>query len=240
MPWFFPDDEGIHDGWIWDDELTDLLFRQPGIETIFDTLTSQLESLRLTASQVRGIPIRILNNLLDLEIMWVIGDEDESVGLDLVFHHANMLQSLTLVGCLVPDLFAYMPSSTMLPHLTSFRMSCEPYNFHDHDQVYPLCNFLENRQCLRRLYLRLPLSTQSETNDLWSTIERLSGLEVLGLHGGAVDWQEDFHRNLLSKLPPKLRALHLAFNCEASSLLYLVRNDLIHSDTLTNPHLNKP
>jgi hypothetical protein len=225
MPWFFPDDEETHDGWTLDAELLELHFHQTNIERIFETLTSHLQSLRITASQVRGIPIRILNSLLDLEIVWIIGDEDESVGLDLVFHHANVLQSLTMVGYLVPGLFASLPPFSSLPHLISFRMSSEPTSppFLEDGHVDLLCQFLQNRQLLRRLYLRLPLTSSSETYNLWSTVERLSGLEVLGLHAGNVNLQEHDFRVLLPKLPPKLRALHLAFDCETSSLLLLVR-----------------
>lgn len=189
---------------------------------------SPVQSLRITASQVRGIPIRILNNLLELEIAWVIGDEDESIGLDLVFHHANLLQSFAMIGYLFPGLFAALPSFSPLRHLTSFRMSCEPAitPYLEDGHVDFLCQFLQNRLFLRRLYLRLPPTTLTDAYHLWSTVERLSGLEVLGLHTGSVDLQEHDFRVLLSNLSPKLRALHLAFNCETSSLLLLVRTIL--------------
>jgi hypothetical protein len=238
-PWFFPDDEENHDGWTWDSELHELNLRQINVERVFETLTTHLQSLRITASQVRGIPIRILNTLLDLEIVWVLGDEDEGVGLDLVFHHANLLRSLTLIGFLVPGLFASLPPFSSLPHLMSFRMSCEPtiQPFLEDGHVDLLCQFLQNRQCLRRLYLRLPgpLTTSLRTYYLWSTVERLSGLEVLGLHSGNFNLQEDHFRVWLSSFPPKLRALHLAFDCEPSSLLLLVRN--LSTCTL-NPYSN--
>ena len=221
-PWFFPDDVEYHDGWTEDAELLELNSCQMNIERIFETLTTHLQSLRITASQLRGIPIRILNSLLDLEIVWVEGHEDEGIGLDLVFHHANLLRSLTMVGFLVPGLFASLPSISS-PHLVSFRMACEPSRppFVEDYHVDILCQFLRNRQLLRRLYLRLPLSTLG-TNYLCSTVEGLSGLEVLGLHAGDATWQEGDFRDLLSWLP-NLRALHLAFDCEASSLQFLVR-----------------
>lgn len=227
-PWFFPDDEESHDGWIWDDKLLDLLIRQPAIERIFEILTSHPKSLRLPASQIRGVPIRILNNLLELEVVWVFGDEEEGVGLDFIFHHANLLQSLTMVGCLVSSLIASLPSSSsLLPHLGSFRMSWEPSSAPLEDgHVDQLSRFLQSRKSLRRLYLRLPITTLEDTYDLWSAVERLPCLEVLGLHAGYVCFPERDFLDFLLKIPRKLKALHLAFDWESSSLLLLVRKSV--------------
>ena len=227
MPWFFPDDEEAHDTWTYDEEIFELQLQQPPPELIFETLTIQLKCLRITASQMRGIPIRILNNLLDLELFWIIGDEDEMVGFDLIFRHATLLQSLTIFGYGFPELFKMLPSSSSggsLPHLTSFRLSYELYSgegFQD-ESLFFLLGFLRNRRHLRRLYLRVPLRTWSQSCDLWAMVQGLLALEVLGVHFGVVWIGEEELRSVVEQLPLMLQALHLAFHCEASSLLPLV------------------
>ena len=102
----------------------------------------------------------------------------------------------------------------------SWEPSSEPL---EDGHVDYLFQFLQHRQSLRRLYLRLPITTLEDTYILWSAVERLPCLEVLGLHAGNVCFPEHDFPVLLSKVPPKLKALHLAFDWEASSLLLLVR-----------------
>ena len=227
MPWFFPDDEEAHDRWSYDEEIYELQLQQPPPELIFETLSTQLKCLRITAFQMRGIPIRILNNLLDLELFWMIGDEDEMVGFDLVFRHATSLQSLTIVGYCFPGLFKMLPSSSSgdsLPQLTSFRLSYEAYSgeeFQD-ESLIVLLGFLKNRGRLRRLYLHVPLQSWSQSCALWEMVQGLLELEVLGLHFGLVWVGEEELRSIVEQLPLMLQALHLAFHCEASSLLPLV------------------
>ncbi len=225
MPWFFPDDEEAYDAWTWDNELLELHHRQPAIEKIFELLVSPLQSLRISASHARGIPIRILNNLRELVIVWVVGDEDENIGFDLIFRHATLLQSLTMVGLVFPGLLTSLPpaSSGALPHLSSFRFSPESEfdTAFDHAHLNCLCDFLSNRNRLRRLHLRLPL-TGSQRFDLWDIIQGFPTLEVLGLHTGSMYFSEDELRALLERLPLKLRAFNFAFCYEASSLVPLV------------------
>lgn len=227
MPWFFPDDEEAYDAWTWDSELLELHRHQPTIEKIFEFLVSPLRCLRICASHARGIPVRILNNLLELVIVWVIGDEDESVGLDLIFHHATLLRSLTMVGLVFPGLLISLPpsSSGALPHLNSFRFSSESelgtIGVLDNMHLNCLRDFLLNRSCLRRLHLRLPLSG-TQRFDLWDVFQGLPALEVLGLHTGSIYFGEDELRTLLERLPLKLRAFNFAFCYEATSLVPLV------------------
>jgi len=225
MPWFFPDDEEAYDAWTWDNELLDLHNGQPTIDEIFKLLVSPLQSLRISASHARGIPVRILNNLRELVIVWVIGDEDENIGLDLIFRHATFLQSLTMVGLVFPGLLtSLLPSSSgALPHLNSFRFSSESEfdTAFDHADLNCLRDFLSNRNHLRRLHLRLPL-IGSQRFDLWDIIQGLPALEVLGLHTGASYFSVDELQALLERLPLNLRAFNFAFCYEASSLVPFV------------------
>lgn len=225
MPWFFPDDEEVHDGWSTSGILVPPTF-EPYLGNIFEGFASRVTTLRMQANQIRLIPVRVLNNLLDLEIFCVIGDEEEIVGLDLIFYHATLLRSLTLIGYLIPPLFSLLPAAStgVLPHLSSFRISGAAERDDDLEGVHVgmLLHFLQGRIVLRRLYIRLPNLYWPDIRDVWSTAKALPNIEVLGLHAGFDHVSEYNLQELINGLPDKICALHLAFNCDQSHLLALV------------------
>jgi hypothetical protein len=224
MPFFFPEDEEAHDHLVWDLESLENL-NYP-IDAILETTGSELQSLRITATHVRSVPIRVYNNLSDLEIMFTNGDAEEYVGLDIVFHHATALESLTLVGFIIPDLFSFLPHSSAgcLPRLGSFRLSCElaESTYTGMEEISLLAGFLQDRPLLRRLYLRIPSMSWFDTSRIIFVLKNLGGLEVLGLHTGCNSLEEHEVIEVLSNLSPKLHALHLAINWGGESLLPLV------------------
>jgi hypothetical protein len=228
MPFFFPEDEEAHDQLVLDLESLENL-NYP-IDVILETTGwsgSELQSLRITATHVRSVPIRVYNNLTDLEIMFTNGDAEEYVGLDIVFHHATGLESLTLVGFIIPELFSFLPhsSAACLPRLGSFRLSCElAESTHiGAEEISLLGGFLQDRPLLRRLYLRIPSMTWFDTSRIIFILKNLRGLEVLGLHTGRNSLGEhELIDVLANNLSPKLHALHLAINWGGESLLPLV------------------
>jgi len=225
MPFFFPDDEEAHDRLVLDSESLENL-NYP-IDTILEATTSELQSLRITATHVRSVPIRVYNNLTDLEIMFTNGDADECVGLDIVFHHATALESLTLVGFIIPELFSFLPHSSTqhLPRLRSFRLSCElaESSYIDVAEISSLCFFLQERPLLRRLYLRIPHMRWYCTSIIILILKNLGGLEVLGLHTGHSSLgEQEVIEILANNLSPKLHALHLTINWGGENLLPLV------------------
>ncbi|KAF8911518.1 hypothetical protein CPB84DRAFT_1812353 [Gymnopilus junonius] len=228
MPFFFPDDEEAHDVLVSDPTIVDDL--QYPIIDILEAVSPKLRSLRVTASQVGTIPIRTFSTLTELEIIATIGDQDELVGLDVVFRYASSLESLTLVGFFSSELFSFLPHSSIgnLPLLNSFRLSCEDTGVHSsgrlgEDEFQSLYGFLQGRQLLRRLYLRIPTLRWGQTSRFLFLIRELGGLEVLGFHTGR-DILADEHivEFVAPSLCSKLCALHLAMNWGGRSLLPLV------------------
>ncbi|KAF9529719.1 hypothetical protein CPB83DRAFT_852050 [Crepidotus variabilis] len=230
MPWFFPDDEEAHDSWTNDEDLFDL--EDPDnltLESMFQTVGPHITNLRISGSQYGAIPVRIFNCLLDLEIFF-LGGEDETVGLDLIFHHATQLQSLTWIGYINRRAYTFLPpsTSTLLPNLTSFRLS-GVFDFDDITQNPTdrtdfdcLLHFLQNRKLLRRLYVRLPDLHWPLGLELWAIAKTLDKLEILGLHTGEGQIGEGDLNRILDLLPRQLRALHVAFDCGANNLLPLL------------------
>ncbi|PPQ87473.1 hypothetical protein CVT25_008209 [Psilocybe cyanescens] len=226
MPFLFPDDEEAHDRLVYDPTFQEI--SEFSLGNILQFMSPNLQSLRITATQVRDVPIRTFNTLKDLEVLSTIGDQEELVGLDMVFRHATKLESLTLVGLFVPEIFSFLPHHSVesLPLLTSFRLSCEDSIALGHggeDEFQALCGFLQGRRLLRRLYLRLPMMRWSQTSRLLCVIRDLIGIEVLGLHTGRdVLTDPDVIKTLAMSLPLKLNALHIAINWGGGDLLPLV------------------
>ncbi|CAA7258956.1 unnamed protein product [Cyclocybe aegerita] len=225
IPFLFPDDEEAHDDFV-HDALLESPYTDLQIAATLEDISSNLTSLRITASDVRGVPIRLYSQLKGLEIFGTIGDDEELVGLDLVFRYATSLESLSLVGYFVPAMFSFfLPfSSDTLPHLTSFRLSCDYSTLGESNdwELQSLCQFLQGRALLRRLYLRIPTITWGHVMSLFPTIKDLAGLEVLGLHTGKEFIAEDALYSLAQILSPKLRALHLGIRWDGASILPLV------------------
>ncbi|KDR75652.1 hypothetical protein GALMADRAFT_1330752 [Galerina marginata CBS 339.88] len=234
MPFFFPDDEEAHDRLVYDPTIRENL--KYSIAEIVESIAPALQSLRVTATQLRDAPIRMLNTLIDLEVFATIGDEEELVGLDVVFRHATLLQSLTLVGLFVPATFSFLPHSSTgcLPLLNSFRLSCEDpsvFRFGE-DEFQSLCGLLQGRPLLRRLYLRLPTMDWMQTSRLLCIVRELDGLEVLGFHTGRDMLADDTIETLSRSLSKNLHALHIAINWAGVDLLPLL-------DTIAKlPHLS--
>jgi len=225
MPFFYPDDEEAHDRWKYDEDIGNL--EEIPAEVIFETFTTPLTCLRITASQLRGVPIRVLSGLRNLDIISTIGDVDELIGLDLVFHHAAWLESLSLVGYLIPELFSFLPSfatSGALLRLTSFLLCSSDYGLPElqEEAIFSLCLFLQNRPRLRRLYLRLPNIEWNGLHQFLPVIKTFPNLDVLGIHTGYDPLNEVHLQVLLPFLPTRIRALHLAITWSQANLLILV------------------
>jgi hypothetical protein len=223
IPFFFPDDEEAHDGYVEDHDVADV-FGLP-IEDILNFFSPTLESLRLCATHIGSVPIRVYSGLRELEIFGTLLEEEELSGLDAMFHHATSLESLSIGGFIHYAFASFLPrysSTRTLPKLTSFRLSTENQESFNEPEFCALCAFLEGRSSLRRLYLRLPELRHEQTIRLLLVIKDLKGLEVLGLHTGRDYIDVDTLIMIVDSLSPNLRALHLAINWGGETLLLLV------------------
>ena len=224
MPFFFPDDEESHDGLVEDLGIMGSCYLVD-VSTVLENFSSTIHSLRILAFQTSQAPIRVYDSLTELEIFATEDHKAELIGLDLVFRHLTALQSLSLVGYLVSDVFSVFPTnpSQSLSRLTSFRLSVESLDISlESECIWALCEFLKNRPLLRRLYIRHAALNWSQVSHLLSVIQGLVGLEVLGLHTGRDLVNEEDIGLLLRSLSPKLKALHLAFNWGGTNILPLV------------------
>jgi hypothetical protein len=134
------------------------------------------------------------------------------VRIDLLFRHALLLESLSLVGYIEPVLFADLPKDpTVLPRLSSFRLSCEFWDVETTEMHVPLLSeFLSKRPSLRRLYIRLPGARLHVALALATVIGKLESLRVLGFHAGHEPLDEDTALQLADQLSVNLEALQLA------------------------------
>ncbi|KAJ7188761.1 hypothetical protein C8R46DRAFT_1055704 [Mycena filopes] len=172
--------------------------------------TNPIQELVLLSAHVGLLPIRVCNNLTQLDIC--VPQSGELVGLDLVFRHALLLESLSLVGYIEPPTFADLPANpAVLPRLTSFRLSCEFWNQELTETHVPLiCEFLSRRASLRRLYIRLPDQRLDIIIAMATVIGKLEGLRVLGFHAGYEPLHEVAAIQLAEQLSTKLEALQLS------------------------------
>jgi hypothetical protein len=223
MPFFFPGDEE-RDGLVEDDELMRSCY-SVDVSTLLENFSCAIHSLRILTSHTLITPIRVYDSLTELEIFATDALKEELVGLDLVFRHATALQSLSLVGLFVSDLFSFLPtnSSQSLSRLTSFRLSIEASSISfENECIWALCEFLKDRPLLRRLVIRLPAIDWSQVSQLLPTIHGLVGLEVLGLHTGEGLEDEEDIELLAQNMSLKLKALRLAIYSDVTNLLPLV------------------
>jgi len=128
-------------------------------------------------------------------------------GMDLVFHHATGLESLSLRGLdssIFPILGKY---SSALPHLTSFRFSVVRCNI-TAENWRDLCEFLQKRVLLRRLLLYLP-AEWAIVSTIFPVIEKMPELSVLGLDTGfsGQELSREEFACLATILSPKLTAM---------------------------------
>jgi hypothetical protein len=227
MPFFFPEDEECHDGPIQDDAILRSCYHVD-VGAVLEYFPSTIHSLRIVAFQTPQMPIRLYDSLTELEIFATELHKAELVGLDLVFHHLTALQSLSLVGYFVSNLFSFFPtnSSQSLSRLTSFRLSVErlePFGGLTEDEcVWALCEFLKGRPLLRSLYIRYPELEWSQVSRFLPIIRGLVGLEVLGLHTGENGVKEEEIEYIVESLSPNLKALHFAFDWAGANILPLV------------------
>ena len=195
------------------------------IQDIFEYFPSTLQCLRICANDINNVPIRVYSSLYELEIFGTFGDVQEFVGLDAMFRHAILLQSLSVVGYIDPIFFSFLPhwSTDSLPNLTSFRLSVEIPSAIGEDEFCSLTGFLHGRKLLRRLYLRHPAMRFNQTPRLLSVIHELKGLEILGVHMGADAWAGNIALAMIANsLSSSLRALHIAVNWGGDDLLLLM------------------
>ncbi|KAF8161324.1 hypothetical protein B0H34DRAFT_652695 [Crassisporium funariophilum] len=228
MPLFYPDDEEAHDDVVFDNEIS-LYSNILDVSETLDSLSStDIRNLRILATQIVNVPIRVFNVLTALDICCTTEPQETIVGLDLIFHHATALESLSFIGSFSQELFTFFPrsGSSSLPSLNSFRLSLDIDAVFVFFEIYAwaLCDFLKGRTALRRLYLRLPAMQNGSDfrTQLIETVRDLQGLEVLGLHTGHGSLSGHDVDILARSLSVNLRALHLAFVWGAGSLLGLV------------------
>ncbi|TFK44928.1 hypothetical protein BDQ12DRAFT_673828 [Crucibulum laeve] len=188
------------------------------VSTIVEDAAEALQSLMIISTRIAVVPMRVYNTLTELEICVV--DEAHLPELDLVFRHAIVLESLTLVGFIPHSAaaFSVLPSDApSLPYLRSFRLSCER-DFTDTFEDYPrfLCEFLQAHPILRQLHLRVAEADDTFLAAILPVIGGLQELEVLGLHTGRTYFSENEIMLLTDNLPYRLKALHLAIIWEHS------------------------
>ncbi|PPQ63018.1 hypothetical protein CVT24_005964 [Panaeolus cyanescens] len=226
VTFYFPDDEEVHDGLNEDQDLAEFC-PIPNIGALYDSaIFLNLTDLRIPAIHVRDLPIRLSNALLNLEIFFTLHHDDELIGLDLVLHHVVILESLSLVGYLQPQLIVLLASDnggSILPSLQSFRLSSHLGMWEEALEMSTipyLIHFLEGRNQLRRLYIRLPEIQTNDLQSLLSVIKNLYSVEVLGIYTGEL--QDDSLAYLLHCLPVNLVALHIAMDWSGYNLLPLI------------------
>jgi len=168
---------------------SDLLAYPSNTATALEILWSpQLRQLSLLSRHIDGISMLEFASLSVLELC-AVGNttEPEFIGIDLIFHHTPMLESLSLVGYITSEIFLVLPHDpTSLPNLKSFRLSAEACSLPEvsEEQVAVLSQFLHNHPALRRLSLRLGAASWDTISGLLPTIHCLTALQVLGLHAG--------------------------------------------------------
>lgn len=224
IPFLFPEDDEAMDRLVEDTSLIELQ-STISVQDIFENFPSTLQCLRICANDINNVPIRIYTALRELEIFGTMGDGQEFVGLDAMFRHAMLLESLSVVGYIDPIFFSFLPhwSTGSLTKLTSFRLSVEIPSALGEDEFCSLTGFLHGRTSLRRLYLRHPEMRFNQTSRLLSIIQELKGLEVLGVHMGADPFAGNATLAMITNsLSSRLRALHLAINWGGDDLLLLM------------------
>lgn len=224
IPFLFPEDDEAMDRLVEDTSLIELQ-STISVQDIFENFPSTLQCLRVCANDINNVPIRIYTALRELEIFGTMGDGQEFVGLDAMFRHAMLLESLSVVGYIDPIFFSFLPhwSAGSLTKLTSFRLSVEIPSALGEDEFCSLTGFLHGRTSLRRLYLRHPEMRFNQTSRLLSIIQELKGLEVLGVHMGADPFAGNATLAMITNsLSSRLRALHLAINWGGDDLLLLM------------------
>lgn len=212
IPFYYPDHEILSDDlgearWPYDlGDLNDLLH-------IIEEKEKSLQKLVLLSQHVVHMPIRVYNSLTDLDVCVPL--ESHILGLDLVFRHAPSLESLSLVGYITRDIFSVLSdNSTTLPHLKSFRLSCESASVFPvtEGEIDVLYNFLQGRTQLRRLYLRFAGAEWNIVRRTLPVLDELVGLEVLGFHTGHDCLGTDDFTELARHIPSILTALYLTFS----------------------------
>jgi hypothetical protein len=192
------------------------------VDDILDVANSSWKTLReldLLGPLVGSVPIRIFSSLTHLEIC-VLSD-GTLTGLELVFHHAVCLESLTLAGAIGFDVFQiFQRNPSAFPQLVSFQLSSSLLR-HNDEECSAICEFIRGRFSLQRLCLRLSCPWK-QVGMILPIVKEFPALQVLGFDVGYC-FCDDFE-NLVSHFPPTLRALHLTVN---------MRNDLTDVGLLT-------
>ncbi|KAF7321855.1 hypothetical protein MKEN_00707400 [Mycena kentingensis (nom. inval.)] len=170
--------------------------------------SNPIRELVVLSAHLPLLPVWLCTSLTQLDICvtnW------ELVGTELLFRHAVQLEALSLVGYIDSGFFASLPADpAVLPRLTSFRISCEGLDEDVELRIAPyLREFLERRDAIRRLYIRLPEISLSTALMFAELVAKLPNIRVLGLHMGYEPIHETAALLLAEHLSPRLEALHL-------------------------------
>ncbi|RDB25117.1 hypothetical protein Hypma_007622 [Hypsizygus marmoreus] len=174
-------------------------------------VSTTLRQLCILSYHLEEIPIHIYSSLTELEIC--VPEDSNLIGMDLIFRHIPLLESLSLVGCITSDIFTILPQDPVsMQNLRSFRLSIDavvlPVVSEEH--VYVLSRFLGNQKKMRRLAIRLAGAYWGILCALLPTINSFEFLEVLGFHTGCENLSVEVATSLASILSPRLTSVYLA------------------------------
>ncbi|KAG6920220.1 hypothetical protein DXG01_004989 [Tephrocybe rancida] len=172
-----------------------------------------LRRLSILSKHIDGMSLLGFGLLTELEL-YVTDSEvaSELTGLDLVFHHAPMLESLSVVGLVSQEIFLLLPSDpAILSRLKSFRLSAETWSLAGVSEAHilRLSRFLERKLSLRRLSLYLGGARWTTISLLLPTLRQLQALEVFGLHAGGLSMNAGDFEVLASLLTFQMTSIQL-------------------------------
>lgn len=184
--------------------------------TFTPSLHNRLHALSLDAVWVDRIPVWVYNQLTVLEVS--SENYEDPINLDFICHHCPILEELSITGDVLITVCLSLPREPTFPKLQSLRLSCEMMGeLPDDEHIETVSRFIQSHSNLRRLYLRFPDAAWFNIETLLADIRGLQRLEVLGLHTGADDLDEETLEMLLAYLPMSLKALQLAMSWNSSS-----------------------
>ncbi|KAF8891828.1 hypothetical protein BD779DRAFT_1670779 [Infundibulicybe gibba] len=147
--------------------------RSQNFISIIENITSAPEYLTIIDKHMGYLPIRAYDALTDLDICFTPQFNDSC--LDMVFHHAPLLESLSIIGHISEDIFLMLPQSTVImPRLKSFRISCPAMPFQlGAASISVFAQFLTGRP-LERLSVRLPVASWDSISLLLPVLDKLT------------------------------------------------------------------
>jgi hypothetical protein len=159
-----------------------------------------LRSLCLPGHCIGELPVRTFTVLAELDICVF----NTLNGLELVFHHAASLTSLSLTGLRDSSVFQmFRENPSAFPCLTSFRLFAEVDTTQDHWDA--LSEFLHGRN-IRRLDIDL-WAPWIQVSSILPVIGNLHTLQTLGLNVGHEVLEVGDLAHLASQLPATLQTV---------------------------------